>query len=310
MLREKDSKLASNCIGLRDATSAGMAWLNDNKKLVGSQFDALKRQLKVDAVEARKLARAAQRPTSLAVFGPSQVGKSVLIGTLLEGSPDRDNKAEMGQVVFGQAESAISLNFQKEINPPGKDETTGLVTRFTVADQIQAPEGFPVCLKLLSEIDLVKIFANTFVHDFGFETEVSLSGESIAALIGELNDIAEDNSVDALVQEDVFELEQYIQNSLRHHPLATEELGDRFWGHADSLAPRLKIQDRVRLFELLWGGFDFFSELFVELKGVLDSLDNAETVFVSLDAIQDRLPGKTILHVKTCLLYTSPSPRD
>ena len=69
--------------------------------------------------------------------------------------------------------------------------------------------------------------------------------------------------------------------------------------HAESLAPRLKAQDRVQLFELLWGGIDFLSALFVELKGALDSLENAESVFVSLDAIQDRLPGKTVLHVLT-----------
>ena len=101
MSREKDLELAHSCNDLREATSAGMGWLNDNKKLVGSQLEVLKRQLKFDAVEARRLARVAQRPTSLAVFGPSQVGKSVLIGTLLEGSPE-ESSSNMGQVLFGQ----------------------------------------------------------------------------------------------------------------------------------------------------------------------------------------------------------------
>src|SRR5262245_4891385 len=71
-------------------------------------------------LRAHKLGRAWGRPQCVGLFGPSQAGKSFLVGALLA--------HELGtlRVVAGSRE----LDFLKEINPAKGVESTGVVTRF------------------------------------------------------------------------------------------------------------------------------------------------------------------------------------
>jgi hypothetical protein len=73
------------------------------------------------SLRAKKLHRALGRPQALGLFGPSQAGKSFLIGALLS--------HELGSLhVRGRTEQ---LDFLKEINPAKGVESTGVVTRFS-----------------------------------------------------------------------------------------------------------------------------------------------------------------------------------
>ena len=58
----------------------------------------------------------------------------------------------------------VSDDFIQDINPAGGKESTGLVTRFTLTPS-GAPAMFPVKLRLLSELDIVKILTNTYYAD-------------------------------------------------------------------------------------------------------------------------------------------------
>src|SRR5688572_4876701 len=69
----------------------------------------------------KKLRRAWSRPQSLGVFGPSQAGKSFLIGALLS--------HELGTLRVKSRDAEI--DFLKEINPAKGVESTGVVTRFS-----------------------------------------------------------------------------------------------------------------------------------------------------------------------------------
>src|SRR5687768_1548971 len=73
------------------------------------------------ALRTRKLRRAWSRKQSLGLFGPSQAGKSFLVGALLS--------HELGTLEVLSRER--SLDFLKEINPAKGVESTGVVTRFT-----------------------------------------------------------------------------------------------------------------------------------------------------------------------------------
>ena len=80
-----------------------------------------------------RLREAAQRPMCVAVFGASQAGKSYLVSRLA--APPGGRLAAR----FGDR----TLDFLKDINPPGGQEATGLVTRFTMHPQ-PSPPGAPV----------------------------------------------------------------------------------------------------------------------------------------------------------------------
>lgn len=75
------------------------------------------------ALRTRKLRRAWARKQSVGLFGPSQAGKSFLVGALLS--------HELGSLeVLGRAGA---VDFLKEINPAKGVESTGVVTRFSAS---------------------------------------------------------------------------------------------------------------------------------------------------------------------------------
>ena len=73
------------------------------------------------ALRTRKLRRAWSRKQSLGLFGPSQAGKSFLVGAMLS--------HELGSLeVLGRSGA---VDFLKQINPAKGVESTGVVTRFS-----------------------------------------------------------------------------------------------------------------------------------------------------------------------------------
>ncbi len=291
MLRDKDKALAERCSEMARVSLDSLGWFADNGKLVGARLHGLQRSFRKHAVEAQKLATAAKRPMSVAAFGASQAGKSFLIGALIspvEGGAD---------VVFGEGAEARHLDFLDEVNPQGGNETTGLVTRFSITPH-PTPAGFEVALRLLNEVDIVKILANAFLFDLSAEGDWQASDQALAKLREEMQAAASDRQVDALRMEDIFELRDYFEQSLPRHPLS-RSLGERYWDFAEDLLPRLTAGDRATALAPLWGGLEEFTQLYRRLKAALDQLGHAEWAYVPLSAITDRSSG--ILHVR--ILY-------
>ncbi len=286
MSRPKDEALGAFCAAMREVSFEALGWVKDNDKLVGSGRAALERSLKQYVVEARRLEVAATRPMSAAVFGPSQAGKSFMIGKFIT-PPGKDVK-----VVFGDG---TKLDFLSQVNPQGGRETTGLVTRFSI-NPVGTPPGFPVVLRLLREVDIIKILVNSFVYDlsFTYEAEDLATTEGLSALFEDLE--SEEGEGDTFRVEDVLELRDYIEASLAKHPLvASNTLSETYWPYAERLLPRLNGEARIRALSPLWGGVPEFDTLYRDLKIALDQLGHPDTVYASLNAIEDTTNG--VLHV-------------
>ncbi len=295
--REKDAKLAADCQQMSSAAIEAREWADENAELLGSQHEEIVRLLQKQAVEARKLARAAARPMSVGIFGPSQHGKSFLSGGFLK-PRDPEKAKEFGQVRFGNGAEAVTLDFTTEVNPQGGRETTGFVTRFTLGE-VENPLGFPVKIRIMSEVEIVKILANSFVFDLNCDAVNRIDHASVAALFDQL-EAGIGEFTDNFRAEDIFELEDYFRKAFRNrrHPVEAD-IGSYFWQRAGQIAPRLPAAERVKLLSLLWGGIEEFSSIYLELKAALDELGNPETAFVALDAITNLRHGETILHVLT-----------
>ncbi len=102
-----------------------------------------------------KCEQAARRKMCVGVFGPSQSGKSYLISALA-----RDSRGDLLADFCGRTSDFIT-----EINPEGGKESTGLVTRFTTTPPQGLTPDFPIRLRLLSEMDVVRVLANTYYAD-------------------------------------------------------------------------------------------------------------------------------------------------
>ncbi len=105
------------------------------------------------AIRAKKLLRAAARPQALGFFGPSQAGKSFLVGALLS--------HELGSLeVLSRGKT---LDFLKEINPAKGVESTGVVTRFSTAALPTPLERGDFYCRLLSLETVLESIATGFL---------------------------------------------------------------------------------------------------------------------------------------------------
>lgn len=255
----------------------GMDWVTTpaNAQRVGDPT-VLGYRLRQASLRASRLARAATRKPCVAVFGVSQAGKSYLVSVLSCAPGERLTTELDGQV----------YDFLRDFNPKGGRESTGLVTRMTT-DPADAPRGYPIALRLLSQIELVKILANSFYLDFDLEhfDATPPDPESVGRRLQELDGRARPQATDRLSGDDVFELMDYFKT---HFPKRTGAFTDNFWREAIELAPRLDGRDRARLWSLFWYDFKPFTDLFIELFDGLSRLDFATTAHAEIGAVIPR----------------------
>jgi hypothetical protein len=111
------------------------------------------------AYRAGKLARAAARPPCIGLFGPSQAGKSFLVGALLS--------YELGhlQVLSSGPAGTKKLDFLREVNPAKGVESTGVVTRFSTGPApLPLTRGDFACRLLTAEALLASIATGFLVE--------------------------------------------------------------------------------------------------------------------------------------------------
>lgn len=283
------STLAAACRAAVTTAGRALDWIRDdgNEEIVGRDRAFLERSIRQQAYRAGRLARSADRPMSIGVFGPSQAGKSYLVSVFAR-------KGDALVALFddpGQPE----VDFIQKINPYGEKEATGLVTRFSI-ERPKTPAGFPVALRLLTQTDLVKILANTYYLDGDQEAEVHPTSEEVEAHVAAHEGRMRKDFTDVLRGEDVWDVEEYFHQQLRR-PEA--RVFQPFWDRMAWAAPRLSLGDRVSLFSILWGRHEPLSTLLLELFEALSAIDFAEEAFCPLSALVPAEAG--ILSVETLM---------
>ena len=278
-MKPDNSSLAEGCGQVETLLSDALQWFDEHPDLPAARKQAVLRQLKSYRLEARRLTRAAARPMCVAIFGPSQVGKSWLIESLAR------KQGESLAVALGDG----TRDFLEEINPQGGGtEATGLVTRFTLR-QLNAPAGYPVAVRLLSRADLIKILCNTFFLDFAVAFEVKRAPEpaEVEARLATAREAAGAAAIlpGSLTEDELVELKEYFQSKFesRH----TEELLRRcnFWDDAAALAGRLDASRWLPLLELLWGRVDKLTEFYRFLEQAMARIGYATEAFCEIPSL-------------------------
>jgi hypothetical protein len=265
---------------LSGAAQEARQWIDSVRgevKSVANEAGALVNSTRQLANLARKVRNSAGRSNCVGVFGPSQAGKSYLVSALARPANGRltadlvDRKAD----------------FLTEINPPGDRESTGLVTRFT-AKPSKREASHPVELRLLSETDLVKVFANSFFSDFDPNnmTVAPPDEDRIRAMLVEAEAAARGESAAHLDEVTMFDLAEYFR---RYFPSRIASL-DRaeYWDGVLRLAPRLSLERRAKLYAALWAEIAPFTELFIHLARALETLSFAGEACADLTALVPR----------------------
>ncbi len=282
----ENQQAAAECRETAEAAQAAIAWMEKNAERVGPDGFALLSDLRKAANAARKMEVAVRRPMCVGVFGPSQAGKSYLISALARKDTESLNARFADRTV----------DFVEEINPQGGQESTGLVTRFTLQPGQATPAGYPVELRLLSQTDIVKIIGNTFYLDGDPNTFPAPDPAAVHERLSELAKAAQAEPTDVLGADDVFDLQEYFEKQFPTAP-RLRALGPNFWTQAARLAPRLKRPERAQLFALLWADVEQLTELYKRLLAALSELGHAPEAFAPLDALVPR--EHSIIDVRT-----------
>ncbi len=281
-----DATLSDTCHTLEQVGTEFLTWLDDNAERVRQEKAGLTKEFRRLAAQARRLEQAVQRPMCVGVFGPSQSGKSYLISALA-----RKGAAPLLADFAGQ-----EIDFIRDINPEGGRESTGLVTRFTLQPASDATPAAPVRMRLLTQTDLIKILGNTYYADCDHSEDEPLTQAQLTELLGELAKAAQAQPVDPLTVEDVYDLQAYFERYFKGFE-RVRLLRHGYWEQAAQLAPRLRIQDRVRLFGVIWGGVEAFGQLYARLYTGLQGLNFASDAYAGLEALLPR--ERSIIDVQT-----------
>lgn len=275
-------ELSAYCESLAKACEDAGNWVGRNEEIVRNEKEGLLKELRRAKRSFKRCARASTRKMCAGVFGPSQAGKSYLISALA-----RDDSNNLNALFDKE-----TYDFISEINPEGGKESTGLVTRFTMTRPKNLPDGFPVQVRLLSETDIVKIIANTYFADCELkadtESDIKSTLKNLSACQGK-----GDGKIDLDELED---LREYLVRDFKSKA-RVQELENNFWEEAFVLGPKLSLEDRVKLYALIWDGVEEFTDLLRILLTSLATLGYAENAFCPISAL---LPRETsIIDVNT-----------
>ncbi len=282
-MNNQQNNLTQGWAAIAQGCYQGVEWVEEvrgSSRRLDNEADPLHIQLLRTANLANSLKAVSQTPMTVGFFGLSQAGKSYLISALAAGS-----NGLLESVYDGQ-----KIDFIKHVNPVGGGkEATGLVTRFT-RHYPDAPAGYPIPLRLFSEIDIAKILANTWFQDFNHEQLTYQLDQSRidAHLRPYLQQGCGGGAYNGVSQEDVVALWDYLNTSFRK---SVEKLEHGYWPQVLKIAPRLSPQQRAEFFSLLWGEEPALTEMYRSLASVLTRLNHAQLVFAPLDSLIDHQRG-------------------
>lgn len=169
MANDKAAKMQKELINAAQALKLASSWVERNEGTASDLHEQLNDMLLDLGRGANSVSFSVsnlQHRPCIGLFGASQAGKSYLVSTLAAGNS--------GTLSTHWDEHAV--DFIRHVNPSGNNsEATGFATRFTHALS-HAPQGFPIELKLLSELELAMILINAFFNDIN-QTDVTVSSD-------------------------------------------------------------------------------------------------------------------------------------
>ena len=249
-------------------------WINSSENPAVVSNSRLKREMGLAIYRHARLEEAISKPLSVGVYGASQAGKSYFVSALAKG--------KTGTVVASMGDREV--NFLTEINPPGGKESTGLVTRFT-RQPVTMRKEFPIVMELLSELDLVKIIANSFYNDVEQIAELDVPARS--SRVQQLLNKTISGPHGSIGAEDVVELSFYCDKHFANHKHYSMLKQVGYWTRMEQLIPVANEDQRLRYFSVLWDDSPRYTNLFQHLVRELARFGGAKVIFCEASALFD-----------------------
>jgi hypothetical protein len=217
---------------------------------------------------ASNLYSSAKVPVAAAVYGPSQVGKSLFVGRVLV--PSSDDYTPLGRDEQSAPPAYYQhLSFDTDLNPQsGSNEATALVTRFTTKDRIQATApDYPVIVRALTRAQWLRVMARGFAVECATPERAWNQGE-LEELFEEISKKYAAADVDRGWRLDILDAYAYMRTIDRRgypsHESVVNGLLTRYPLSEDGY-----VQIAANLF---WDSWDSLTQMFVRINAFLAEL--------------------------------------
>ncbi|MBI5760753.1 MAG: hypothetical protein HZA46_19715 [Planctomycetales bacterium] len=238
---------------------------------------------------AGSLHRSSRVPVAAAVYGPSQTGKSLFVGRVLQ--PQDPNFSPLGRDEnAGPPAYYPKLSFVLDLNPScGQAEATALVSRFTTKDRFDEEASklkkYAVLVRGLSRSELLRVLARGFrseivlptkedlrdasQRDTGYSRETWLWGDTeIEDLFMKVSARAEGTTVDREWRMDLLDVFTYLKRNYSQSYLAEEA-----WVNGLLSRYPLTTAGYVEVAaHLCWAAWPELTALFQEIGSFLDKM--------------------------------------
>lgn len=252
-----------------------ISWVDQNVSDDDGKDDII-RELKEKRRLANRLVYSSKNKPAVAVFGASQAGKSYLVSSICSSSV-----SDKMEVVIGSS----TVDFLDELDPANKVESTGVVTRFTTENFSQGA-GKEILVRLLSEIEIVKIISNGYFSDIrNTNTADRVTVSDIRDLMLELKSLAGPDNCDGMLEDDIYDLEEYLNDNFSNEYLIGSISESGLWDELAKLIPKVDGLNRYKIFELFWGKVQVLTEVYKTLLSAIRSLDYAKEAYCSNEAL-------------------------
>ncbi len=236
------------------------------------------RELKEKRRLARRLTYSSKNKPAVAIFGASQAGKSYLVSNICSTST-----ADAMEVVIGND----TVDFLEKLDPANKVESTGAVTRFT-SDDFSQGDGKEVFIRLLSEIEIVKILANGYFSDIRNNSTNRITDSDVRDVMTELGASKGIDDCDGMTEDDVYDLREYLDDNFSNEYFVGAISQAGLWDELASFIPKVKGNERYKLFELFWGKISILTEVYQKLSSVIRSLGYATEAYCGSEALMPK----------------------
>jgi hypothetical protein len=270
---ENDKEVQRRAHQLLEMLDRLKQWTNSSP-LPPNEKDKLSFRLAKRRRAAVNVERVSLRPMTIAVFGPSQSGKSYLVNELSRG----ENK-NLEIILHGSGRK----DFLTEINPEGGRESTAQVTRFTCFDEPSPDSSFPLHIRLLSQTDLLKILVNGF--SFECKANLSLDPDELYKFMNHCRS-QPDRSESLFSRDDIFEVENYIFNQLNAGWFSQLQQFE-YWKFFRDVVVFKSYEIQIQYISWLWARIRALTSLFEKLADIVRQV-NAEDIWVHADSLIPR----------------------
>ncbi|WP_413738892.1 virulence factor SrfC family protein [Sodalis sp. RH21] len=262
----------------------GIDWIAATRRQAARldiEADGLTIKLRRCRTRARALSAAALSPMTLGFYGQSQAGKSYLIAALAA-----DANGRLTNVMGGEA-PALAGDM-----PPGPF-SSDVVTRFSRRAGME-DKDFPRHLLLLTEVEIAKILATAY-RDTAPSALAAPGPQEFADRLDHLQRLRQPEAVAGITSDEVVALWDYLA---RHDGKPHRFLSAHFWPLAVELAPFLRVDDRARLFAVLWDEEPELTAAYRRFAHALHAFAGAPAALAPVDKTLDDAPPDRIIKAR------------